>query len=199
MIAVWISHIPYLKKHLLQTRVFPNIVKEDIEIFPGVQVSPCLYLSSLEKCHQETTRVISYWPALNQPAAQVIRLLGWTEACPSEMVNPWRRLPFSKGPEGYCQPFLISSSFPTDRSDKRRGEEPRKKRQRTSLGAANYIKTRSWSARPLLPSDIGASITPPKAECNRYNGEQDMLLSFPRNSLSWARESLWNCCVLLRW
>lgn len=117
---------------------------------------------------------ISYWPALNQPATQVIRLLGWTEACPSEMAKPWMRLSFSKGPEGYCQPFLTPSSLPTDRSDKQRGEEQRKTWYRASLGAANYIKTRNYSARPPLPSDIRAraTVTPPRQSVISITGSR---------------------------
>lgn len=94
---------------------------------------------------------ISYWPALNQPATQVIRLLGWTEACPSEMAKPWLRLSFSKGPEGYCQPFLTPSSFPTDRSDKQRGEEHRKTWYRASLGAAITLRRGTIVPDPHYP------------------------------------------------
>lgn len=186
---MWFSHISYPKKCLLQTRAFPNIIKEDIQIFPrGAGFS--LYLSELLGEVPLGKHQGIYWSILGQPATQKIRVLGWTEGCPRERANPWLRMDFK---QRYLAASDTPSSFPIDRSSQQRVRGHRKKWRRKFLGIVNSIKTKGCSARFLLPSDICAratifSCSQPKAEHNWYNGEQSTRLLLLKNSLSWVSD-----------
>lgn len=132
-------------------RLLSNIVKEDMQNFSWVQVSPCLQVRSVRKGHYKTTTAFLMGPyEISQQHKWSGCLLCWAEDCPSRIANSWLRpLPLSKCSERSSAALYISGSFPTDGSSEQ------------SAGQTEVVEKNSWILLIILWLEAVDTCCPP--------------------------------------